>query len=353
MDGKRFDELIRLLGSGASRRDVLKGLFGVAIGSYATLNSTKTDARTLGTRPTVPPPPPPASTTSTTLAPTTTTPDPCPASAGFRCGRECCSGGALQCCDGECCGNGNVCLTRAFDGESELVKEETCCPALQTCDGQCCEGTCFDPGADVFFSSPGDQIDPVIFERECCPSTSTVCIADVDPENAVCCNNANQKCCIRGGTALCIDLDDCCDDTDCTAGVCDVCSHVTNQCVDNLSICTGCSTCSAGDCVPDQGRCGACEDCVVSADATVGTCESTGEICESGSVCCALPDTCISDVCCPENRNCGDFCTNGTDCCSNDDCAPTGVCFDGDCLCGGQAPCSGGQVCDQGQCIDP
>ena len=88
MDDKRFDNLARLVGRGASRRTILKGLLG--LGGTAVSGSIAADgvdARGPFTRTRIPPPPPPT-TTTTTPAPTTTTPAPGP---GFRCGLDCCA----------------------------------------------------------------------------------------------------------------------------------------------------------------------------------------------------------------------------------------------------------------------
>ena len=78
MDDKRFDHLVRLVGTGASRRSILKGLLGLGgVVATGTVAADTADARGRGTRPTIPPPPPPDPTTTTTPAPTTTTTDPC------------------------------------------------------------------------------------------------------------------------------------------------------------------------------------------------------------------------------------------------------------------------------------
>src|SRR5688500_19787473 len=86
MDDRRFDQLTRMVGRGASRRSILKGLLG--LGGAAVAGATASDAvdaRQTGSRPTIPPPPPPPPT-PTTPPPTTPTPEPRTATA---CGRDC------------------------------------------------------------------------------------------------------------------------------------------------------------------------------------------------------------------------------------------------------------------------
>ena len=151
MDNNRFDAFAKLVAARSSRRNIIRGLLGLGGAAVAGAHlDERADARTTGTRPTVPPPPPPRSTTSST----TTPPEPeCPAgqhecarhsccagtctaagrccdSSSTVCGEECCSD-AAQCCDGECCPDGTLC-----------IGEEYCCPAANFCpsdpDNPCC-----------------------------------------------------------------------------------------------------------------------------------------------------------------------------------------------------------------------
>ncbi len=289
MDDRRFDALVRMVGQGASRRTILKGLLG--IGGAAAVSET-THARTLSTRPrltTAPPPPPPPTTT--------TTPVPCPgqeqcpnstvccpvgtcARSGNQaicctgtdevtvCGLDCCDS-PYQCCDGECCAAGHTCLTRVF-AEGPQVEEEVCCPAQLACDNQCCDGTCFDVfGGPVVIDDP----DILVFNgrpllvamTDCCPASGTLC--QVGSAEFQCCQGATAKCCpvnvdteTRGA---CRSETACCEAADCAA--------------DNPGTDAACWTCDNGACVPIDNDV---------------SCGSAGEIC-CDQVCCAAGQICV------------------------------------------------------------
>ncbi|MBX3071119.1 MAG: hypothetical protein KF883_11510 [Thermomicrobiales bacterium] len=121
MDSSRFDDLVRSLASGASRRRLLKGIIG--IGAVVTASEAlESDAREQRTRPTIPPPPPPPATT--TPAPTTSPPNPCPGMA--RCSID-------GCCDGQCTAQGRCCAA----GRT-VCGYECCASADQCCGRECC-----------------------------------------------------------------------------------------------------------------------------------------------------------------------------------------------------------------------
>ncbi|MBX3069540.1 MAG: hypothetical protein KF883_03430 [Thermomicrobiales bacterium] len=346
MDGNRFDRLTRSLAAGASRRQIIKGFLGLGGAAAAGSLAPDAGARDARTRPTVPPPPPPATTTSTTAAPPLCPgQDQCPnstlccptgtcarsgnqaiccPSADRVCGRECCAD-PTQCCDRECCGTGHTCLTQIF-AEGPNVQEESCCPTGQTCDNQCCTGACYDPGAVTFPSVPAGSLHP---ELACCPAGGTVCVGDA---GSLCCGSNTPQCCVRGGVAICIAADACCDDGDCSFGDCSICDPVSNRCVDSTPICAtevgpcsvcrdgfcideqalcpGCAVCDAGQCIADDNRCGPCEDCVLSGLA--GSCEfncssdfptccvdafGDGYCIADGATCCIVAGDCPESVC--------------------------------------------------------
>jgi hypothetical protein len=344
MDGNRFDRLARMVGSGASRRTILKGLLGLGGAAVAGAHIEGGDARTLRTRPTIPPPPPP----TTTPAPTTT-PPPCAAGqqlclggtvccATGLCARDgntdyCCDGlnghGSIpcfpdccehdyECCDHECCPSGTACLTRVFS-EGPFVEEEVCCPVELTCDDQCCSGECYNPDGPLLIIN-GITVPPGFFERECCPPPNEVCQGTA---NAECCDVASTECCVdTAGVAHCIPIGGCCREDQCALGPCDVCNETTNQCIDDQSLCEGeCDFCYQGHCLDDQALCeGECDVCYA------GTCIDNQALCEGECETC-YQGTCIGcpagSVCCTDGDD--EFCQLGT-------CCPGQPCLDDGCL---------------------
>jgi hypothetical protein len=151
MDGKRFDHMAKALASGSSRRSVLKGLLGFGgATAAATLLPNESDARrSSGTAPT-PPPVCPSQVACPdgsrccdqdmcngfqngccwegTVPCDTNVSGCCAVCDGYACGLDCCAFEA-QCCDGECCVAGSVC-----------IGEERCCPLELMCGGVCCNG---------------------------------------------------------------------------------------------------------------------------------------------------------------------------------------------------------------------
>ncbi|MGD9712488.1 MAG: prealbumin-like fold domain-containing protein [Thermomicrobiales bacterium] len=293
MDGKRFDHLTRLVGAGASRRSILKGLLGLGgaaiSGAFA---AEQADARSIGTRPSIP------SRPSTTPPPTTTTPAPCPgqqqcpgstlccdvgtcARSGNQticcdgsnghgtvvCGLDCCDS-PYECCDNECCADGHICLTRVFP-EGPNVEEEVCCPAHLACDNQCCDGACFDPVYGVIRFEEEEIIfngHPVaVASTLCCPSGDSVC--QVDFGNHQCCGGETPKCCpvdpSTETSGACRAADACCNASDCAA--------------DNPGTDPECWTCREGVCVPVQNDV---------------SCGQSGEVC-CDQICCAAGQICV------------------------------------------------------------
>lgn len=94
MDDRRFDALIRALGSGTSRRTVLRGLLGVGAATAAVAGDRAQAARRGFAGPKLPTPSP------------TATPPPC-AQIGDACGVGCCSG---NCCGGTCIDDSACCI---------------------------------------------------------------------------------------------------------------------------------------------------------------------------------------------------------------------------------------------------
>lgn len=361
MDGNRFDNFTRLLSSGTSRRSILKGLLGLG-GAAATgsMLSENLDARTIGTRPTIPPP-----TTRPPAPPTTTTPAPCPGqeqcpnstlccptgtcarsgnqaiccdgTAGHGdtvCGFECCDD-PLECCDSECCPSGSLCMARVYN-RSDNGYEEHCCPTDLTCDGGCCDGDCYNPvGPELVLN--GFPISLAMFERECCPPSGSVCQGTA---NAVCCDDLTEQCCVNtAGVAVCAPIEGCCEDIeclplppnsdDCTTAVCGEdhrCQYPS--CPDGQQCCVNAPEPICLD-VSVEGVC-----------CTTPHCENGCEVCEA-TICVPL---CVDDECCMAATDPAEwYCLDDGGCCFDSECGEGGICCAGDCLTG---PCCEDDDCD-------
>ncbi|MBX3069270.1 MAG: hypothetical protein KF883_02080 [Thermomicrobiales bacterium] len=327
MDDRQFDRLTRLFAAGAPRRTLLRGFFGIGLGAAGGSAGSAADARTVGTRPTIPPPAAPACKLPKQMCGgecceagkcksghccpgatdvwcgsaccesglCTSSGDCCdedeqvcgstccsasascardgnhdfccdPANGGSPCGKECCDD-PLQCCDRECCGNDAVCLARVFGGGSGQVREEICCPRELACASQCCSGECYDPEGAL---TPAGEIDSLNPAHSCCPAGFAVCDnpdgsrSCVDPA-AQCCSAADCPAIEENGEIACW------------------------TCVNNM-----CAAVLAGE----QGGCDECQICDSSQSCVANT-QANGQFCggsESGSccangVCSACPTT--------------------------------------------------------------
>jgi len=361
MDGQRFDRLTRALASGASRRSVLGALVGAALGGLAT---EAADARTIGTRPTIPPPPPPPppTTTTTKAPPCAAGKELCPGGTlccptgtcarsgnsdiccvpdgGFPgrapCGLDCCND-PLECCDGECCAPGSVCLTVVFGGETGDIEEETCCPITQTCDGRCCDGQCY---IRLGSSATG-------FARSCCPAGDTVCNGD-------CCTG--QEICTTGPLPVCALPTTTSTTTTTTTTPGPTTTTTTGPCPPGQFFCPGsgpgpdacCTEPCCGDvCCTDEGTlCCFGQTCQLGDCCNVSTCVELGYG-DSGCLSCARDqDTgATSCVVAETGLSCGSglFCCEG-DCTSGPHCGGLVCCFGGD--------CAEGECCTAIDCVN-
>jgi hypothetical protein len=403
MDDRRFDSLTRLIGHGASRRTILKGLLGLGgVAVTGTIAPDGTDARTAGTRVSIPPPPPPTCPTGQGTCGGTTSAHCCPygrcfdgvccadlgtepcaggccptgkctsdgqtcctdsdespcgticcphntcaregntdiCCAGHVCGLECCAS-EDQCCDGECCPDGTLCLTKAFDGESVFVEEEVCCPTDQICDGLCCFGTCYNPGIAVNGSNP-------FTDFECCPAKPgfTFC-PGTDPfdEFGACCSGDTPRCCvdpITGAPACCAEVSIC----QPTAG--GTCTARVPCCEETGLICNE-TTGTCWECDDDRPCEQPTEGPACYAECREGVC--TGIVCTEGQDCvegecvdrCAWDETCLGSgddecMCLDALGNCVP--ANEGDPCNEE----TGVCYQGWCV--NQDFICGDDICD-------
>lgn len=204
MDGRRFDALTRTVGSGHSRRQVLRGLLG---GAVATIGTAVPAGAARRPAPTPRPPSCPGQQTwqngACTCPPNTTGcgPECCPAGAqccdnaccyGYCYGEELCCSSAQEWCDvtGECCPSGEICCP----GYGCRAPEACCTPS---CDGS----TCGSDGCGGICACSGDK---VCEESTCvCPSGTMLCGDGICRQ---CCEFSNQSeecAATQGGEASC------------------------------------------------------------------------------------------------------------------------------------------------------
>jgi hypothetical protein len=156
MDDRRFDSLIRQFGSGGSRRQLLKGFFG--LGGVLVAGSLRPSELRAARR--------------TTPAPAPTTPA-CP-------GNQVWNGSACVCTSGTACG-------------------PSCCPdGAQCCDNACCHGTCYGeelccPTGSVVVS--GGCFAACSGQSQACPSACQACVI-IEESNPIeiCANVTAQSC---------------------------------------------------------------------------------------------------------------------------------------------------------------
>ena len=124
MDDRRFDQLVKAVASGASRRSVLKGMLG--LGGAALVGSAALDADVDAARRPTPTPKPPTLSWAADSGGTGNVSASCPKAPGpYKCGPDCCTGqvtdayprpaGHSECCDNACC-------------FGTCYGEELCCP---------------------------------------------------------------------------------------------------------------------------------------------------------------------------------------------------------------------------------
>jgi hypothetical protein len=384
VDGQRFDDATRLLATGTSRRRLLRGLTGLALGGgVARVAQAETEAAACGPdqvkrrgagcvcKATGRPP----------------GPDGCPCAGGkVRCGGVCtavsCGNGttldAATCacvcpagteeCNGAClaaCANGQV-----FDASCQCACPAgtvACgagcvpqCAAGQTLDGACscvCNaGTLPCGGGCVPTCPPGQEFDgacvcgcpagTILCDGGCvanCPSGQTLdpvscgCVLSCGPSQVVC-------------GAACVDA--------CPTG--EILNPTT--CLCEGVVCPGEDLLCDGECVDgrlDPNNCGACD--VVCDPATqfcdAGSCCNRQNVaCQADDECCNFaPTTTIGTRCCgnvcifvtSDEQNCG---ACGNTCDSGEQCEG-GVCcnFSGDCAV--DDDCCSGRACCDGSCV--
>ncbi len=387
MDDKKFDSLAKLIGKGASRRTVFKGLFGLGGAAIAgEIAPEGVDARAIGTAPTSGPGSIPTPTTPACMLPGKMCNGSCCTSgncvngvccaAGQKiCGNTCCAAGSTcagnTCCDPstsdvcgtECCprltspqphtnqrstcardGNQDFCcVVRPGHPEAWVCGLECCDSEYQCCDRECCptDQVCM---ARVFNSSAN------FFEEHCCPvdqaCDSTCCDGSCyDPAaitppvldgilnaNFVCCPADSEVCAGTNGSLCCPDGTKCC-----VRGGVAICIADDACCTDVDCALGECDVCDITDpinsqCVPDHEICqeeyGLCSQC-----SALGVCEDVEALCGTEGCLTCVNGQCIdSDAECPDecstcfNGNCVFDCTDGEDCCDDGNACTVDTC---------------------------
>lgn len=272
MDGQRFDEVARLIGTGASRRRVLKGVLGGIAGLGGAGLARRAGAQE-------------AQGICAVLG------------AACLLDEDCCTPGAGQvaCEDQTCClPEGSGCV---------LEGEDMCCPGF-TCTLQGCVpegGTCADEGEDC--SDDNCCGDLVCGDGDICATAAPMCAGEGDP----CSLNTFAP----GARALTIVLD-CCDGLICNdSNVCEALApevecEVDDDCVLQAAGDIESVICCGGFCIADIECCIDDEDpndrCAEGATCFEGICVfacTDDADCEHGACCCgdgACHSACCEDV---------------------------------------------------------
>jgi hypothetical protein len=260
MDGQRFDHVTRLIGSGASRRSVLKGLTGALLGA-AGLASARSQAG----------------------ATVTCTPQ------GVSCGGE-----ALPCCPGFICLSATETCGLCIEDGSEI----TCASGEECCSGLCGKGVCFseEPVCLEFDETCG--LNPAQGELSCCEGLT--CIDNVC---VPVCAEVGESCgTLQGRTDVV-----CCEGLACNdEGVCEEIEvpecETDDDCVIEAAGDVDAAICCAGACrqieccIDDEdpnARCAEGSSCFEGI--CVFACKGDSD-CETGTCCCS-DGTCSSDCC--------------------------------------------------------
>jgi hypothetical protein len=276
MDGQRFDEITKALATGASRRQILRGVVAGLVGALASGLSREHAAAARRCK-----------------------------GAGGKCtaDRDCCQDDPARCADGKCCPKPRYCASTG-----------TCCPpGLKCCgDGECTAGSCRKAQGEA--CTAGTEcassfcVDGVCCDAACAGECEACTLADslgtcVPVSGATCTGGVcvEGACClgrqVNGCDAETLQL--CCQD--------EPCCPFTGEC------CTDCFTNPEGVspylCCPATSVCGnqCCYDDETCAESSPGSrrCYNARLVCDDGRVC---PEECCGGVCCGSDQ----FCHNGT-----------------------------------------
>jgi hypothetical protein len=390
MDGQRFDDLARKVGSGLSRRQLVRLLLGGA-GALAGTAVLKDQVSAVGLG------------------------GACPnGNADCEFGLTCSANGTCQCnpstvvtecpagtwhegntkfLDGQCCnGNGNCCSNDCGpDNFCIPLVGDTCSEQGVECDDNspCCENlTCIQSQGQGLCAAPCDEV--TCTDCQACWRFSTeafVCEGGCET-GEICCPGEPASCV----TGECCTFEDCPNESECFRVACDANNACEYSPADDL--CEGdCEVCSdAGACVSDcaEGEiccpgevdvCAGCcdtEDCTATNECFVGTCyagsctyDPDPGLCAGTCETCSENGACVSE--CGEGQICcDDQCIAGA-CCVDEDCTETNECRVADCyegaclyepddgLCGPCELCNAEGICEsecfegvccEGECLE-
>jgi hypothetical protein len=384
MDPRRFDNLTRSLARSHSRRTILRGVAGVALGGLFT--QLRGEA---------------ASAAPTPTKPTNCLPDGKKSKNSGRCcslttnNKICCGVAHGSCALSGCCGAGVCHLGACVDCLPEGTVLDSLAEAISCCsleaeqqgngpilccgveDGTCAASGCCNSGSATPFCYsglcleclPGGAVLGSVGDTSiCCSRESTT----IDTGDIVCCADKNNPCdtsqCCGGGQV-------------CRAGFCCVpgggATDTPTEC------CSG--SWSNGHCCPEDGSCiddGCCVDsstccngacyppCANGQSRDPDTCacgEAVCSFCEPGAIVsgyrcgdngCPAPYPCRDGVCVGQCFD-GTLCPLGTVCSGGVAgdwiCCPPCQCFNVDGVCSGTPPLPGATcpTCTNGTCADP
>jgi len=333
MDPRHFDDLVKRLAVGTTRRNALK-VFGGAItaGTLGRLRLSGADAADKvgichltgsATNPVV------FITVSTNAIPAHKAHGDV-INPNFETDPANCGGCLISCDDGDPC-TIDTCVAGA------CVHTPVDCSAL---DDQCLLGVCVDGTCEAQAANEGLGCDD---DNAC--TTNDTCVAGV----------------CTGGPALVCD-----DANECTSDTCDPVSGCVYTPLTGTPCDGGVGTCLDGTCCSPGGACSVDDDCCTEGETCVGgTCQTPcvgGGTCSDDTDCCG-EETCVAGICslaiC-EGRTCGNFlaCTDDPECLCFVEVGGAGVCGNGfQCQCGvtcqtceTSAECGAGSVCVVNSC---
>jgi hypothetical protein len=199
MDGTRFDELTRKLGSGLNRRQVLRGLLGGA-GAFTVASVFEQSAGAQACDPNADTVTCPEGSWHEGL---TKKPDGgCCNGNGNCCSNICennlcvagevpeCIPEGVECSEVAPCCEGLNCMTGVCEGVEECVEEGGNCSAGECCDGLVCfEGLCLPCSGDGEFCEISDDCcgDLICVDSYCAPPSDCADIGEICEVSADCC----------------------------------------------------------------------------------------------------------------------------------------------------------------------
>jgi hypothetical protein len=319
MDGKRFDEFTRLIGTGGSRRRVLKGLTwallgvsGLAVGRSASAGAPVCGSENAACGGELDP----DCCDELACFSDTETCKPCLAND------EACAG-SWECCSGFCDGGSETC---------QDIAEPTCAGFTEDCtELECCDDlVCVSGGLGTICISPDN-----------CPGENERCAKGMCCPGLECIEGFCLVVCSEVIGAACTDDDDCCSEAGltCAENVCTVtvCREADEACGVGAPCCDGLE-CNESLCAPPvvEPECETDADCVVAAAGDIDPVICCGGVCRQIECCiddilgggdpnarCDEGETCFEGVCAP-------VCQGDVDCADDACCCDDGSCS-GDC----------------------